>query len=215
MPSHVKSEDIDTNQNSSVSSSFFFTQSNLPLYIHPNRTKITHRPSRRYAQVQTYHTFRLQPNEPYTGFIKIGLWPALIGTESFTPTPPPAHSKLIEWKLSHIDRMEKCVGPIKSYTGRRVQADVLLRFSKNIGETLVNSITLTLGVCVRKSVFPWWPCVKNGAERTARIYHDTFRFCWHLQMYQKSLESLSGFLYEFLKIHLSDFENETSRAPLS
>lgn len=97
MPSHVNSADIDTNQNSSVSSSFFFTQSNLPLYIHPNRT-ITHRPSRRYAaQVQTYHTFRLQPNEPYTGFMKIGSWPALIGTESSTPTPPPAHSKRTEW----------------------------------------------------------------------------------------------------------------------
>lgn len=174
MPSHVNSADIDTNQNSSVSSSFFFTQSNLPRYIHPTRTTITHRPSRREAQVQTYHTFtvRLQPNEPYTGFMSIGSWPALIGTESSTPTPPPAHSKRIEWKLNHIDRMEKCT--------LKCRANKIVHRSKTTSwcfitvvqkQTLVNSTTLTLGVCVRKSVFLWWPCVKkkNGAERTARI----------------------------------------------
>lgn len=164
MPSHVNSADIDTNQNSSVSSSFFFTQSNLPRYIHPTRTTITHRPSRREAQVQTYHTFtvRLQPNEPYTGFMSIGSWPALIGTESSTPTPPPAHSKRIEWKLNHIDRMEKCT--------LKCRANKIVHRSKSTSwcfitvvqkQTLVNSTTLTLGVCVRKSVFLWWPCVKK------------------------------------------------------
>lgn len=81
-----------------VSSSFFFTQSNRPLAIHPNRTTITHYPSRRDARLQTYHTFAvsLQYNEPYTDFIQIGLWPAVIGTESSTPTPPLARSSLIE-----------------------------------------------------------------------------------------------------------------------
>lgn len=98
MPSHVSSADTDSNKNSFVSSSFFFTQSNRPLGIHPNRTTITHHPGRRYARLQTYHTFTvsLQYNEPYTDFMKIGLWPVVIGTESSTPTPPLARSSLIE-----------------------------------------------------------------------------------------------------------------------
>lgn len=92
--------------------------------------------------------------------MKIGLWPAVIGTESSTPTPPPAQSSLaLEWRPARYSS-----GTLKSHTARKVQTGLYYSCS----ETLAEQRTPRLHV-VRVSLFvtlgdrAW----RSGAERTA------------------------------------------------
>lgn len=95
MPSHFSSADTVINKNFSESSSFF-TESNRPRYIHQNWTTITHRPKTSICTGPNISHFyaKTTAQRALHSLYEDCLWPAVIGTESSTPTPPPAHSSL-------------------------------------------------------------------------------------------------------------------------